>query len=89
MHLAPKGDTERWNLHPRSHKPESKLKQPSRLLKTPESGFELHGKTRFARDTKQERLALTAFRIWQNQSEETQKACGHSDAIWKQRNSSG
>lgn len=32
----------------------------------PESGFELHGKASFARDIKQEPVALTAFRIWQN-----------------------
>lgn len=32
----------------------------------PESGFELHGKASFARDTKQEPVAVTAFRIWQN-----------------------
>lgn len=82
--------TDGWNLHPRSHKPESNIGQSFWLPMTAESVFELHGEAGFAKDTTQEKGHQERLEsAWQNKSKETQKACGHSVTIWRPRNSSG
>lgn len=88
MHLALMENTQGVKS-PSWDNPERNTGQSFRLLRTAESVFELHGEASYAKDTKQEKGAPRAFRVCLGKTKETQNACGHSDAIWRPRNSSG